>query len=1360
VAEALAYAHAQGTLHRDVKPSNLLLDTQGTVWVTDFGLAKGQDGGDLTGTGDLVGTLRYMAPERFAGRSDARSDVYALGLTLYELLTLRPAFGEADRSKLIAQVQHAEPPGPRRLDPAVPRDLETVVLKAMSKDPGHRYPSAADLAEDLRRFAEDKPIRARRVGPAERLWRWCRRNPLVASLAAAVAVLLVAVAVVSAVMAFHIGAANTDLAEARDEAKRQAKTARGHADKEKEERRKREKALARLYVSNGAQALDRGDLFGSLPWFVAALKIEKDDPRQAEVHRIRLHTVLQQCPRVQLFFQDAPVKAPEFREDGRSITASDRSADGRRVVKVQNRDRLELLGAGTVGWMADPLGQGALVAAAAASRARIARRHSEARVWDTATGRAVTPPLKYDGAGGLLRAFFSPDGRRVYTAGCRWITAEDRIEIEEQIWDAVTGKPVTPPLKRAGAPAAHVTYDAEFSPNGKCVLSHGYTHTSARPLIPGLWVWEATTGLLIMSSPQPEPGWVRFNPDGRRLLFEDHRGGVVQLWDIAARVPIGGPLGTRAHSYDAWTWGDFSRNGRRVITRSKGEADNQHDLRVWAAHTGKPLSPPIQTEVWPNSYGLLTSLSADGSRILAGRWQPGIQSEVRVLDAATGRPISPRLPFDAQLSKASFSRDGRHVLMASHDGKGRLWDLATVAYSDSFLRLGTPLSRGAFSPDGRRALSASDQGVQLWHTTTGQPAGLLFRLNPDKPNHPAYDSISHVSFSPDGRLILAVGRRAVTAEGASRRWVSEARILDAVTGRPIAPLLQPGGTISQHAFSPDSRRVLLVVENATKPGAEVQVWDVSSGRLARPPRKLGQWAKDTTALFSADLRYLATASRGKASVQVRVWDTTSGEAITPPLTMPGNNPRVAFSPDGRRVAASGVVGNSIAEVRIWDITTGHLLIPIRQEYQRAFTEVAFRHDGVLFATASEDRTARVWNATTGEAVTPPLQHEAPVAHVEFSPDGRRLLTTTQRTVCIWDAETGEPLTPPLRPGSHVSAAAFLPERLLSDPHLPDEYLPLWRPVGSWPGPALFTSDGWHVLIFHDANEVQVWDLSPDRRPLDDLELLVGLLSGRKIDATGASVPFATRQSDWQKLKTAYPKAFTVPEHQVTAWRQAEQREKERAKKAAGEIYANRGQGHVNQVRLPHVNQFRLPEAAAEFARAIELGHDDVWTWTTMALVRLAWKDEAGYRQARADMLKRFGTTRDAGAAGVFAWNYCLAPAARSELEPVLKMLDKVAPADVACRGLLLYRLGRFEEAVNCLNETIARSPNKEGRGADWFFLAMSHHRLGHGEEAERWLAKAVRYTKQVQNARERLELQILQREAEALINGQAEPPRK
>ena len=164
-AAALDYAHQLGVVHRDVKPANLLVDGQGRLWVTDFGLARVQSEASLTVTGDLVGTLRYMSPEQALAKRvpiDHRTDVYSLGATLYELLTLEPAFRGRDRQELLRQIAFEEPLRPRRVNPAVPAELETVVLKAMAKSPDERYATAGELADDLERFLKDEPIRARR----------------------------------------------------------------------------------------------------------------------------------------------------------------------------------------------------------------------------------------------------------------------------------------------------------------------------------------------------------------------------------------------------------------------------------------------------------------------------------------------------------------------------------------------------------------------------------------------------------------------------------------------------------------------------------------------------------------------------------------------------------------------------------------------------------------------------------------------------------------------------------------------------------------------------------------------------------------------------------------------------------------------------------------------------------------------------------------------------------------------------------------------------------------------------------------------------------------------------------------------
>jgi serine/threonine protein kinase/tetratricopeptide (TPR) repeat protein len=205
LADALQYAHQQGVLHRDIKPSNLLLDGQGTVWITDFGLAKHEDHEAITQASDIVGTVRYMAPEQFNGPADSRSDIYSLGLTLYEMLTLTPAYGQTGYGQLIHRKTTQAPQPPHVLKPDVPRDLEIIVLKACATDPGRRYQTAGDLAADLGRFLDGRPILARRVTPLERLWRWSRRNPAIAALSAAAVFLLVTVAVVSAVGRYRAG---------------------------------------------------------------------------------------------------------------------------------------------------------------------------------------------------------------------------------------------------------------------------------------------------------------------------------------------------------------------------------------------------------------------------------------------------------------------------------------------------------------------------------------------------------------------------------------------------------------------------------------------------------------------------------------------------------------------------------------------------------------------------------------------------------------------------------------------------------------------------------------------------------------------------------------------------------------------------------------------------------------------------------------------------------------------------------------------------------------------------------------------------------------------------------------------------
>ncbi len=207
VADALAYAHQHGFLHRDIKPSNLLLDASGIVWVTDFGLVKHVDEKGVTETGNIVGTLRYMAPEQLEGKADARSDIYSFGLTLFELLSLRPAF-DADPSLILKlRLDRSEVAALRTVESKIPRDLETIVLKAGALEPQARYQSAVEMKEDLQRFLDDRPIRARRASLIERFGRWARRNPAVAMTSTVIVLLLAVIATLATISRLKLGAA-------------------------------------------------------------------------------------------------------------------------------------------------------------------------------------------------------------------------------------------------------------------------------------------------------------------------------------------------------------------------------------------------------------------------------------------------------------------------------------------------------------------------------------------------------------------------------------------------------------------------------------------------------------------------------------------------------------------------------------------------------------------------------------------------------------------------------------------------------------------------------------------------------------------------------------------------------------------------------------------------------------------------------------------------------------------------------------------------------------------------------------------------------------------------------------------------
>jgi WD40 repeat protein/serine/threonine protein kinase len=983
VADALEYAHKQGILHRDIKPSNLLLDLAGTIWVTDFGLAKADDHENLTHTGDLLGTFRYMPPEAFEGKSDVRGDVYSLGLTLYELVALRPAFDERDRNKLVKQVTTTEPQPVGQVRTGVPRDLETIIHKAIEREPARRYQKAEELAEDLRRFLEDRPVRARRASNLERMALWARRNPAVAGLLSVVALLLVGVTIASTVVALQMTQLATSEESARLAADEDRQKAIETGDRERWERYRSNIAAAAAALqlqnsSTAARALEAapeqhrnwewrhfhnqlvgadhvlsvsGERLDKLTVSPAGRQVATASSKSNTVYLWDLtaamgHATMGQPVRV-LRGHSRGISDLAFSPDGQQLASG--SADSIRLWDPATGRQLFVLGVEE-----NPL----LQYSADSKRLISTETGGKNRLWDATSGKLidVLGPSWWRGRA----VHFSRDGKRIAAVYDRFVW----------LFDGATGKK----LADLG-PHEWPVDAASFSPDGKRIIALRKERGPklSAPSAISLWDAEAGKQVAVLSEHKGEAAYV-FNAAGSRLATASfYPENLVRLWEAARGKLIRTMTGHTNSIVDQ----SFSADGTKLVSASWDQT-----ARLWDGNTGSEIA------VLRGHTGQLrgATFSPDGRRVMTA----SKDRTMRLWDATNGDLIAVLHGHGDEVLTATYSPDGARLISSSKDGTVRIWDMA-LAERNGILRGHTGFVYDvAFSPDGAQVASAAWDGtVRLWEPATGRQTGLLKHQGP---------YVTSLAYSRDGRTLATAN-----TDGNCTLW-------DLAAGK-----LREIPSLRSHwharvALSPDGRILSFA-------RGKVWLYDTTMRRQLAELTAQDTGVADTP-LFSPDVAFspdgATFVTAGSEDGTVRLWDTVTWKSVA---VLRGHSTevyRVAYSADGKLLAS----GSTDKTVRLWDALKHETLGKV--DVGSVVHGVAFSPDGTRLAIGCADNTIRLIDVASRQEVAELRGHTDYVHAVAWSPDGTRLVSGSgDKTVRIWDSlsvlERAKGGTDPQRP---------------------------------------------------------------------------------------------------------------------------------------------------------------------------------------------------------------------------------------------------------------------------------------------------------------------------------------------------------